>query len=181
MFTYRDVFVEFDKGLSSISWSERTFVRAIAIVAAALSIVAAIGESLHVYRLLDSAGSPWSVAINYAVVWRRYWISAGLTVSLVAIWPFKAKRYILAALALAFVTIQYLSWFKESIRVKEYYNILGVNHIPEPSVASLYGATWWDILALGSYLLLFAFVAKTILTISISSIWAVRRLFTSEP
>ena len=156
-----------DRSLATASMTERRVLRIIATLAAALAVGLPIVQFIEIDRLLNpNEPSLWGVIISYTSFWVRVRIGVALTVSSIAIWPFRSKPFLVATLAMAWAMAEYLLWLSWSIRVKE---SLGIGRLPEPSVGGLYTANWLDLIVPIFALVIVAWILKIFASLRASS------------
>jgi hypothetical protein len=138
--------------------TERTILRLISILAAALALALAIIQFIEIDRVLDQHEySLWGVTISYTTLWLRIRIAVAHAINSTVIWPFKPKSFLISALTMLWVIIEYVLWFNWSFRVRE---SLGTGHLPEPSAAGLYAAIWPDLIVLLLTLVIVVWIVK---------------------
>ena len=142
---------------------EKTILRGLAILLCALSIILFVNEFIRINQIRTSVESGvWSVIISYTLLWRKGRIAIALIVNLIAMWSLKPKNFLLSAVPLVWVIIEYIYWFNISLQNKVY---SGENGLPEPNTLGFYPATWLDIAVLSLALVLFAWSIKILIPI----------------
>jgi hypothetical protein len=152
--------------LVSVSKGGRYVVRSIAALLAAIALALLIDEFVRIEGWLNT--SPWSVTIDYTSLFRKERIASVLITYLITVWPLKPKRYLISAVALIWIAVEYAVWFNHSLRIKENMSILGIDRLSERIAAGFYGGSWWDVIVLGLTLALLLWCLKTLISVFIS-------------
>jgi len=149
--------------LSSLSWTERQFIRALVTTAAALSTVLVTIQYIGLTQLRPGEPEAFGMtSYDLTDFWLRLRVAVALIVNLASICRFRPKGFLVSVGALSWVVAEYTLWFVWSRRFKE---ALGIGHLPDPQVAGLYKAVRWDVVVLGSTLVLFAWAIKTLVSV----------------
>lgn len=153
--------------LSSLSRTERRFIRVVAILAAVVSTALVTLQYIELTQLRPVEVQSWGMtSYDLTDFWLRLRIAVALVVNLVCIYRFRPKGFLVSALALLWVVIEFILWFESSLRLKE---ALDIGHLPEPSILGFYNAVWWDLVVLCSTMMLLAWAIKTLVLILRSS------------
>jgi hypothetical protein len=148
-----------DVSLRLLSKSQKNFVRSAIVLSLAMSIVSLIYDYRRVVDIIET--SPWSVSLNESLFQTKLRIALALVVSAISIWPFRAKWYLISTGAVVWIELEYAVWIKDSFGIKAYYDHERIKGLPEPSIAPLYGANWFDILSGVLATMFFIWVIKT--------------------
>lgn len=145
--------------LGSLSRTERRFIRAVAILAAALSTALVTLQYIELTQLSLVEAQSWGMT-SYALTdfWLRLRTALALIVNLVCIYRFRPKGFLGSAMPLFWVIIEYILWFRWSLRLKE---ALDIGRLPEPSILGFYHAVSWDMAVLGLTILLVAWTVRS--------------------
>ena len=131
-------FSRLNRRLSLVSQMEKYLVRSVAILLVGLSL------SVLLLNLKSPRGDElWGMYIDYSYIFKRERICLALIVNLVAIWPFKARRYLASIVMSVWVLIEYVLWFIESLK-----QLSLPENFFEPRTAGLIRAGWGDIIVL---------------------------------
>ncbi len=160
---YKDFNERLNRVLLSVSQKGKYVARSIATLLAAIALALLIDEFVRIEGWFNA--SPWSVTIDYTSLFRKERIAIVLITNLITVWSFKPKRYVVSAVALTWVAVEYAVWFNRSLRIKENMRILGIDSLSEMNAAGFYGGSWWDVIVLALTLALLLWCMKTLMSI----------------
>ena len=85
-----------------------------------------------------------TIDLDYRFTGMKWRIALALIVAMLALWPRTKKWFLISAIALAWLVVEYAMWYAYSLRGRA--EAGGTK--PVPSTAYLYRATWIDIVIL---------------------------------
>ena len=126
-----------------------------------LALALGISETIEIIRL-NSGDSPWAIEVRCGFVCLRERIAIAITITAICLFWRSSTRFLVAALPLGWLVIEYACWLSRSLKVKRYYDALGVVRWPEGRTFGFVGATWWDVVLMLLTMLILAWWTKTL-------------------
>jgi len=130
--------------LESLAGLELNTIKIGVAAAGAVALALAIRETIEILRL-NSAESPWAIEISCGYLCPKVRIATAMILTASCLLSLSPTRFLISILPLGWVVAEHVFWLSRSLKVKQYYDSLGVYRWPQGRTLGFVGATWWDI------------------------------------
>jgi len=147
--------------LESLADLEVNTIKITVAAAGSLALIFAVRETMEILRL-NSAESPWAIEFNCGYLCPRFRIAIAMALTAGCLVSLSPTRFLISILPLGWVVTEHLFWLSRSLKIKQYYDSLGVYQWPEGRTLGFVGATWWNVLLMLLTTLILAWWTKTL-------------------